>query len=582
MGLGAFLRHRIGGQAAFDFLSWFVAIQVAGVLRFDFDFARVLSLAFLTLGLCAGGLGIAAGKITQIYRGRFAVGSLDELIWLTVTALGVATPLGLGTIFAGPLWSIPRSTMFIATPLFLMLTACSRVLRRLGLKRKDRNKGGEKVLIYGAGSLAEKLVPQLLDDRASGFIPAGLLDDDPRKANRWISGIRMFGPLENLPMAAKKTGAKKLIVAIPQATAEMLSRTRFLAEPLGIDVFVVPTFSEILSSADQGISLKQLGIEELIGRKAVKIDSPQIRKLIQGKNVLITGAGGSIGVELSRQVSEYLPDSLILLDRDESGLHQARLVCGDTDLGPDPRLVLADIRDSANLKKLFREYRPDIVFHAAALKHLPILEDFPVEAWKTNVLGTLNVLKAAQSSGVSNFVNISTDKAADPTSVLGESKLLAERLTAWISRMQRGSYVSVRFGNVLGSRGSLVPTLSHLISSNRPVTVTHPEASRYFMTIEEACQLVLQAGTYSEPQAVYVLDMGSPVNISEVASHLISLSGKKLDIVYTGLRPGEKIEESLFGSDDDSYETEHPSIRRTLSEPLDPTHLENYENQFRR
>jgi FlaA1/EpsC-like NDP-sugar epimerase len=580
MGLLLLLRRRVGGQALFDFICWFVAVFAAGVLRFDFDYTRVITTPFFALSLFTGVLGFVMGKLTQIYRGRFPTGSLDELVWLSFSALAVAVPVGLVTVFGGNLWGVPRSTIFIATPLFLLAAASSRVFRRLRAKRGQQKKNGEKVLIYGAGQLAERVIPQLLEDPTSSFIPVGLLDDDPRKANRWVSGVKMFGSIENLATAAKKSGAQKLIVAIPQAKSELLFRTRSLAEPLGIDVLVVPSFNEILASADEGIPFRQLGIEDLVGRKAVKIDSPQIRNLIRGKSVLITGAGGSIGVELSRQVSRHLPNKLILLDRDESGLHQANLVCADLRWGPNPTLVLVDIRDRDKLTSLFHHYQPDIVFHAAALKHLPILENFPSEAWKTNVIGTLNVLRASQSSGVSRFVNISTDKAADPTSVLGESKLLAERLTAWASQKQKGSFVSVRFGNVLGSRGSLIPTLQYLIASNRPLTVTHPHASRYFMTIAEACQLVLQAGTYGESKAVYILDMGKPVKINDVAKQLISLSGKNLDIIYTGLKPGEKLEETLLASGDESHETDHPSIRRTLAKPLDPSDLEGYQPQF--
>jgi FlaA1/EpsC-like NDP-sugar epimerase len=573
VGLVELLRRRVGGQAVFDFVSWFVAVHVAGALRFDFDFARVPSPSFLALGLCAGVLGFVVGKITQIYRGRFPTGSLDELIWLSFTALGVAAPVGLVTILVGNLWAIPRSTLLIATPLFLISAAGSRVFRRLKAKRGERKRSGEKVLIYGAGQLAETLVPQLLDDPTSNLIPVGLLDDDPRKANRWISGVKMFGSIENLATAAKQSGAQKLIVAIPQATAEILSRTRALAQPLGLDVYVMPTFSEILENPAGSFQLEQLGIEDLVGRRAVRIESREIREMLFEKAVLITGAGGSIGLELCKQVARYRPRSLIFLDRDETGLHLAKLEVQGLGLKIKTILALADIRDVPALKGVFENHKPQVVLHAAALKHLPILEDYPHEAWKTNVIGTRNVLEVALEFNVETFVNISTDKAADPASVLGRSKLLAEEMTAWASTESDGNYVSVRFGNVLGSRGSLVPTLRYLIENNLPITLTHPEATRFFMSISEACQLVLQAGTFKDPQAVLVLDMGEAVKILDIANRMLEISGKKLGLEFTGLRPGEKLHEVLYQAGKVLEQTHHESIFRVVSETLDPSGL---------
>jgi FlaA1/EpsC-like NDP-sugar epimerase len=290
--------------------------------------------------------------------------------------------------------------------------------------------------------------------------------------------------------------------------------------------------------------------------------------------VLVTGAGGSIGSELCRQISKFGPAKLIMLDRDETGLQLAQLGVSGHGLLDTKDIMLADIREPEVLNEIFKRVRPDVVFHAAALKHLPVLEQFPEEAWKTNVLGTLNVLRASQAVGVGTFINISTDKAADPTSVLGKSKKLAERLTSWFANEQNASYLSVRFGNVLGSRGSMLPTFTSLIQKGGPITVTHPDVTRFFMTIPEACQLVLQAGAIGRPQDVLILDMGEPVKILDIANKMIQISGKKIEVVFTGLRQGEKLDEDLYGMSEDSQILSHPLISHAWSAPISPLEID--------
>ena len=276
-----------------------------------------------------------------------------------------------------------------------------------------------------------------------------------------------------------------------------------------------------------------------------------------GNGSCVTGAGGSIGSELARQVHGFGPSELILLDRDESGLHGVQLSIYGQGMLDTPDMVLADIRDEETVADVFARHRPEVVFHAAALKHLPMLEQYPDEGWKTNVLGTRNVLRAARANGCERFVNVSTDKAADPSSVLGRTKRAAEQLTAWYARGTQGTYLSVRFGNVLGSRGSMLHTFTSQIRSGGPVTVTHPEVTRYFMTIPEACELVIQGGAVGLRGEVLVLDMGEPVSILGVAQRLIAQSGKRIEIVFTGLRPGEKMHEVLL-SDGGAWRTAGP------------------------
>jgi FlaA1/EpsC-like NDP-sugar epimerase len=308
----------------------------------------------------------------------------------------------------------------------------------------------------------------------------------------------------------------------------------------------------------------------LIGRNPVDTEVESIADYIAGKRVLVTGAGGSIGSELCRQISKFAPTELIMLDRDEAGLQMAQLGTVGHGLLHTRDVVLADIREPEALERIFQDRKPQVVYHAAALKHLPMLEQYPEEAWKTNVLGTLNVLQAARNADVETFINISTDKAANPTSVLGHSKRVAEKLTAWMGQETGRPYLSVRFGNVIGSRGSMLPTFRSLIEKGGPLTVTHPDVTRYFMTIPEACQLVVQAGAIGSPGEVLILDMGEPVKILDIAERMIEMSGKDIEITFTGLREGEKLHEELVGLGEGDERPFHPKISHALVNTLTP------------
>lgn len=313
--------------------------------------------------------------------------------------------------------------------------------------------------------------------------------------------------------------------------------------------------------------------DDVLGRPSRLDDLVLSADYLVGRRVLITGAGGSIGAELARQVHAVGPGELILLDRDESALHGVQLAIYGHGLLDTPDTALACIRDKAALREIFARHRPHVVFHAAALKHLPLLEQYPDEGWKTNVVGTHNVLELSAEHGVETFVNVSTDKAADPTSVLGATKRIAEQLTAWYGCHAAGTYLSVRFGNVLGSRGSVLHTFRQQIASGGPVTVTHPDVTRYFMTIREACRLVMQAGALGRDGEVLVLDMGEPVRILDVAQRLIARSGRSIDVVFTGLRPSEKLHERLFSTDERAVRARHPLISHVLVPPLEPSEL---------
>ncbi len=341
---------------------------------------------------------------------------------------------------------------------------------------------------------------------------------------------------------------------------KLLREVEEAATPLNLRVQVMPPTEEMLRSGVKPSGLRDLKVEDLLGRDTVDTNVSQIAEYLNGKTVLVTGAGGSIGSQLAVEIARHGPKKLIMLDRDETGLQQAEIQVFGQGLLNTEATVLADIRDRDALEKIFLETQPDVVFHAAALKHLPALERFPAEAWKTNVLGTQNVVDACIAADVPVLVNISTDKAANPTSILGLSKRVAERIVASMNGQPGKRYLSVRFGNVIGSRGSMLPTFYRLIEEGKELTITHPDVTRYFMTIPEACQLVLQAGAIGRPSEVLILDMGEPVRIEHIARKMIALSNKDIKIRYTGLREGEKLHEDLH-SDWESHDTPfHPKI----------------------
>jgi FlaA1/EpsC-like NDP-sugar epimerase len=337
-----------------------------------------------------------------------------------------------------------------------------------------------------------------------------------------------------------------------------------------MDVKVLPAVQNLNERPFDTSDIRDLTDEDLLGRRKVVIDLQQISDYLVNRRVLVTGAGGSIGSELCRQLARFNPAELIMLDRDESALHEVQLSIHGRALLNTPQTVLADIRDAETIKHIFNTRKPEVVFHAAALKHLPLLETYPTEAYQTNVLGTLTMLEASAQAGVGVFVNISTDKAANPISVLGYSKRIAERITAHFGKtVSTGKYMSVRFGNVLGSRGSVLMSFRDQIAKGGPLTVTHRGVTRYFMTISEAVQLVIQAGAIGSSGEALVLDMGTPVSIYDVAKQLVANSGKPVEIEIVGLRAGEKVHEELFGDDEVDTRPRHPLISHVPVLPVD-------------
>ena len=555
---------------ALDSVAWGIAIFLGALLRYEFDTIALPTTQLSVLVASAAILGLVFGFSVSLYRKRFIVGSYEEVRALVLVSALVTTVLTVGLLFLGA-WGIPRSVMLISAPIQLLISGGFRsFLRASKIRQATRSSHSKRAVIFGAGNAAESLIPQLLAAPDSPYAPVVLLDDDPSKANLQIRSIPVAGTWSDIARVAQENRIDLVVVAIPSASAALLSRVYKDCRALKLRVVVLPTLKEYLGGKSSANELRSLSIEDLVGRQTVVLTGEKVNLLLDGKRVLVTGAGGSIGAELVKQVASFTPHSLVLLDRDESALLSAQMGLEMQDTGMKVEAVLCDIRDEDTLSKLFVRYAPEVVFHAAALKHVSMLERFPEEAWKTNVLGSWNVLDAARNSGVSVFVNISTDKAANPVNVLGKSKKLAEELTAWMGGQTRQRFVSVRFGNVLGSRGSLVPILAEQISRGGPVTVTDREATRYFMSIPEACQLVLQAASEGHNQEILLLDMGEPVSINEVALRMIELSGQEVEVEYVGLRPGEKLHEDLISYKETPIPSMHPKIMRLKGSPRSP------------
>lgn len=499
-------------------------------------------------------LQVLVGWMLRLYRRRYVYGSFSELGAAATSAFVIGTVLVVATTEA-------PAVVLLATFGALTLMGGSRYLVRLAHDSAQRPSAGSPVIVIGAGDAGISLVRQMLADPESPYRPVGFVDDDPDKRFLRASGVRVLGTTRRLAELAARTHASGVIVAIAQSDAAYLRECRDRLTGTGVWLRTIPTIGELVTRTVDLDDVRNLKVEDLIGRSPVHTDLTEIAHSIRGKRVLVTGAGGSIGSELCRQLHALDPAALVMLDRDETALHGVELSIRGTALLTSQDTVLADIRDAEALDELFADARPDIVFHAAALKHLPMLQRFPLEGWKTNVHGTLNVLAAARKAGVTTFVNVSTDKAAAPTSELGRSKRMGERLVAEYARCYPGTFLSVRFGNVLGSRGSVLHSFREQLRAGGPLTVTDPAVTRYFMTIPEACQLVLQAAVIGEDGCVMVLDMGEPVKIVDLAKNLIALADADAAIVFTGLRPGEKLDEELFGD----YESDDVQVHDKIS-----------------
>lgn len=557
------------GWAAVDVACWLLGMLSTVWLRYDFAFPEGALALTLVAGTGMAGLQVLLGSVFGPYRIGHDRGSYEETSELARTTL-LTTAVAFVVIAGFRPDDLPRSSAVTGGSLALLAMFAARLLGRSTSTRAARERpDSHRALIFGAGNAGRRLVRSALREHDSHILPVALLDDDPAKARLRIEGVPVCGGKSDVARVADQRGASVLVLAAPSADPDVTRTVSEQAVEAGLSVKVLPSLSEMIGDDAPTDALRDLDLADLLGRRPIHLDTHAISRDLAGRRVLVTGAGGSIGSELCRQIARFGPERLFLLDRDESALQATQLSLTGDGLLDDDDALLVDIRDEEALHAVLARTRPDVVFHAAALKHLPLLERFPTEAWKTNVLGTLNVLRAASACGVEVFVNVSTDKAADPSSCLGYSKRLTERLTAEFANAGRGRYVSVRFGNVLGSRGSVVHAFTAQIERGGPVTVTDPSVKRYFMLIPEACQLVLEAAAVGTDGEVLVLDMGHQVLIADVASTLIRLSGRAdVEIVYTGLRSGEKMGEDLFSDREHRRATIHPLVAAVAVPPL--------------
>ena len=563
-------------QFAIDMAIWSITAIAASYARFEyqghhdpFGATRSSVIRVLPIVLVVHAL---VGYVVGIYRRRWRYGSFDEVGGLVVATLITTSVLFVLRFFDQSLNPFPRSVILIAGFAGLCFVAASRYAWRLIREqlRRPTAQTAAKILVYGAGEGGIQMVNTLLRNPQSPYLPVGFLDDNPDTHRLSISGVPVLGGRDQLSQARTRTGATTLLIAIPSADSALISDISARARELSMEVKVLPAVQNLNERPLDTSDIRDLTDEDLLGRRKVVIDLQQISDYLVNRRVLVTGAGGSIGSELCRQLARFNPAELIMLDRDESALHEVQLSIHGRALLDTPQTVLADLRDEATINHIFDTRKPEVVFHAAALKHLPLLERYPLEAYQTNVLGTLTLLNAAQRTGVGVFVNISTDKAANPISVLGYSKRIAERVTAAVGQSAKsGKYMSVRFGNVLGSRGSVLMSFRDQIAKGGPLTVTHRGVTRYFMTISEAVQLVIQAGAIGSSGEALVLDMGTPVSIYDVAKQLVTNSGKPVEIEIVGLRAGEKVHEELFGDGEIDTRPRHPLISHVPVESVD-------------
>ncbi len=561
-------RSRFVLQAGFDAAAWFMAVWAAALLRFDFEVGMIEARWTLVVAVLAGSLQVLSGRLIGLYVHRWRYGTFEELTGCIKSVLVVSLLLTLLNL--GPLTrAVPISVTITAGFLAMFVMSSGRFVWRVRMEHSRRpTHEREPIIVFGAGEGGLQIVTAM--HRSGRYEPVAVLDDNLDLRNLRLKGVPVCGTRDTIAEVTARTGATALVIAIPSASSEVVRDVAEIADESGLQTLVLPSVTELLGGGVGVGDIRSLTEQDLLGRREITLDIDSVAGYLTGKRVLVTGAGGSIGSELCRQIQRFAPESLVMLDRDESALQAVQLSIEGRSLLDSRELVVCCIRDSDRLREVFDEHRPNVVFHAAALKHLPLLELHPEEGWKTNVQGSQHLLELAGKFDVERFVNISTDKAAEPTSVLGRTKRLAEQLTSYAGRNQAGTYLSVRFGNVLGSRGSVLPLFRSQIAAGGPVTVTDPDVTRFFMTIPEACELVIQAGALGDDGEVLVLDMGEPVRIADLARRLIAESDRDVRLVYTGLRSGEKLHEVLFAPDEQALPSEHAFISRVAVPPMSP------------
>lgn len=477
--------------------------------------------------------------------------------------------------------NFPRSILFISYLLVFIFCGGIRIAKRIYMSITGHSSmlNKEKTLIIGAGDAGEQILRSIISSKNSPYYPIGFIDDNPIKQGVSIHGYKVLGRISDIPKIVISHQVKELVVALPSAGNATIKKAVELGRKAGLKkIKIAPPLSEVIDGRVSFKNLKDVDVEDLLGREEVNLDTKQIESFIKDKVVLITGAAGSIGSELSRQTAKFSPNLLLLLDQDETGVFNISKELENNFSNLKIQSVIADIRDKEKISEIFEKFQPKIVFHAAAYKHVPLMEANPDEAVKNNIFGTENLVSVSLNYSVEKFIFISTDKAVNPTSVMGATKRVSEMICQVYNQKNHTKFISVRFGNVLNSRGSVIPTFREQIKRGGPVEVTHRDMKRYFMLTSEACLLVMQAGAMGQGGEVFVLDMGKPVKIWDLAKEMIRLSGfepdKDIAIVFTGIRPGEKLFEEMLTAEEGTVATQNQKIFMAKLSVIKPEGLE--------
>jgi FlaA1/EpsC-like NDP-sugar epimerase len=545
------------------------ANATAFALRFEGDIPPAYIQLFLwgmPIVLAIYGIGLVAFGIQRGLWRYVGLHDLGRILWASVISSAVLYGVVHGLLG----WvAYPRSVIILTGVLSgLFLAGIRLVVRWFREWLHVVDPAARRVLVVGAGNAGELLIRDMLSDASAHYRPVGLVDDDPIKQKMKIHGIPVVGTIADIPGLARGLVAHEIIVAIPSASTSLKQRILAASEGCKVPIKTLPSVKQLLANPEALRQVRPMSLEDLLQREPIQMDRQELYPLLEGKRVLVTGAGGSIGSELCRQIARYHPTTLILFERYENGLFALDLELRA--LYPKLTIIpaIGDVTVHERVAEVLQQMDPELVFHAAAHKHVPLMELNPKEAVRNNVMGTKTVAEASLARGVDRFVLISTDKAVNPTSVMGATKRVAEDLMQSLNQRGRTKFTVVRFGNVLGSNGSVVPFFADQIRRGGPVTVTHPEIKRFFMTIPEAVQLVLQASLFGRGGEVFVLDMGEQVKVVDLARNMIVLSGlvpdRDIQIVYSGLRPGEKLFEELFEESEQVEPTPHAKIRRAI------------------
>ncbi|NFS08156.1 polysaccharide biosynthesis protein [Clostridium botulinum] len=552
----------------YDILLIILSLYLAILLRFDFGMASMASeykkyMIFFKLSVIPVIIIILFfNKIFNLYSSIWKYASVEELmsiiysVYISNIIFIIYSYFINYKILESNYYRFPFTVHIIFWILSIVSLGGTRFIYRV-IEDKECNKNKcncdskeKKLLIIGAGDAAALIIKEIKRNRELNYSIIGLIDDDIEKLGKRINGIPVLGGRESIIKISKNKKIDEIILAIPSASSSTKSEIVSICKETSCKLKTLPSMDKVIQGKFNMSKLRDVSIEDLLGREEVKLDDSGINKYIKDKVVLVTGGGGSIGSELCRQIVKFSPKKLLILDIYENNAYDVQMELNYKYPELDKAVIIASIRDEKRLKDIFSLYKPDVVFHAAAHKHVPLMEENPAESIKNNVIGTYNLIKCAHEFGIERFVQISTDKAVNPTNIMGATKRFCEIMIQAFDKISKTEFVAVRFGNVLGSNGSVIPLFKKQISHGGPVTVTHPEINRYFMTIPEAAQLVIQAGAMAKGGEIFVLDMGKPVKIVDLAKDLITLSGYKpgedIKIEYTGLRPGEKLYEELL------------------------------------